>query len=195
MKKKVYLVFQRYKFKSKSQPSSYFEIQFNWCIWCFKDTNSKANHNVHTLRMAYLLVYLVFQRYKFKSKSQHLRIWHRWQIWCIWCFKDTNSKANHNRLSQKILTVFGVFGVSKIQIQKQITTRGCGLDTAGRVYLVFQRYKFKSKSQPYFGLYRLQGRCIWCFKDTNSKANHNSMQVFLCLIYGVFGVSKIHGFL
>ena len=41
----------------------------------------------------------------------------------------------------------GVFGISKIQIQKQITTAKIGSSGDGAVYLVFQRYKFKSKSQ------------------------------------------------
>jgi hypothetical protein len=41
----------------------------------------------------------------------------------------------------------GVFDISKIQIQKQITTQSSALTTSATVYLIFQRYKFKSKSQ------------------------------------------------
>ena len=67
------------------------------------------------------MVYLIFQRYKFKSKSQHS--WLR-------------------RFAR-----LGVFDISKIQIQKQITTEAFqGIDLS-EVYLIFQRYKFKSKSQ------------------------------------------------
>ena len=42
----------------------------------------------------------------------------------------------------------GVFDMSKIQIQKQITTRPCGCHLPCQVCLICQRYKFKSKSQP-----------------------------------------------
>ena len=41
----------------------------------------------------------------------------------------------------------GVFDISKIQIQKQITTGFTEEQTRQAVYLIFQRYKFKSKSQ------------------------------------------------
>ena len=67
-------------------------------------------------------VYLVFQRYKFKSKSQLL------------CTEKAEA--------------FGVFGISKVQIQKQITT-------------------VEQEQQRESG-------CIWYFKGTNSKANHNT---------------------
>ena len=86
-------------------------------------------------------------------------------MWCIWCFKDTNSKANHNNAVNILADCDGVFGVSKIQIQKQITT-----------------YAMNDREIEW---------CIWCFKDTNSKANHNSSFTFHAWITGVFGVSKI----
>ena len=109
------------------------------CIWYFKDTNSKANHNLSLRQCNSLRVYLIFQRYKFKSKSQQ---WQReWQslLWCIWYFKDTNSKANHNRGLCALWGVEGVFDISKIQIQKQITTIFLTSYRRLSVYLIFQR--------------------------------------------------------
>ena len=41
---------------------------------------------------------------------------------CIWYFKGTNSKANHNHWTCLRRYGKGVFGISKVQIQKQITT-------------------------------------------------------------------------
>ena len=70
-----------------------------------------------------------------------------YKLWCIWYFKDTNSKANHNYKQRDKNFGSGVFGISKIQIQKQITTTFIVACTVTAVYLVFQRYKFKSKSQ------------------------------------------------
>ena len=92
----VCLIFQRYKFKSKSQPDpislrapfgvfDISKIQIQKQI----TTTVKFNQNTFT-------VCLIFQRYKFKSKSQQ-RI-------------------------QLIGDQIGVFDISKIQIQKQITT-------------------------------------------------------------------------
>ena len=66
-------------------------------------------------------VFPIVQSYKFKSKSQ--------QKWLI-----ENARQ-------------GVPDSSKLQIQKQITTRrGCGC-CAWRVFPIVQSYKFKSKSQ------------------------------------------------
>ena len=44
------------------------------------------------------------------------------ELRCIWYFKGTNSKANHNIDGYTGETLDGVFGISKVQIQKQITT-------------------------------------------------------------------------
>ena len=49
----------------------------------------------------------------------------------------------------EVIGSMGVFDMSKIQIQKQITTAHCFLFYGGAVCLICQRYKFKSKSQHY----------------------------------------------
>ena len=59
----------------------------------------------------------------------------------------------------------GVFGISKVQIQKQITT--------------------------WLWRWREARRCIWYFKGTNSKANHNLPLMYIILVFGVFGISKV----
>ena len=162
---KVYLTFQRYKFKSKSQRRCVWYTWRRGCIWHFKDTNSKANHNTPLNSVLPVTVYLTFQRYKFKSKSQRLRQSRQECHWCIWHFKDTNSKANHNAI-QKVINI-------------------------GLVYLTFQRYKFKSKSQLLCSKVKTRLRCIWHFKDTNSKANHNNNTWMNGGCRGVFDISKI----
>ena len=163
--KKVYLIFQRYKFKSKLQLTLYQVLLALGCIWYFKDTNLKANYNLTQSSTTASSVYLIFQRYKFKSKLQrcspHIYIGQ----WCIWYFKDTNLKANYNNKRAELLATLGVFNISKIQIQKQITTISVTAALLARVYLIFQRYKFKSKLQQVH--IRLQER------------------------YGVFDISKI----
>ena len=130
----VCLIFQRYKFKSKSQlkrNSTHLiagvfdisKIQIQKQI----TTTVKFNQNTFT-------VCLIFQRYKFKSKSQQ-RI-------------------------QLIGDQIGVFDISKIQIQKQITTSAAPHLKNFKVCLIFQRYKFKSKSQLCRRYYIVFIRCV-----------------------------------
>ena len=91
-------------------------------------------------------MYLIFQRYKFKSKSQH----------------DTTSSGG----------IVGVFDISKIQIQKQITTVDKESFLLALVYLIFQRYKFKSKSQrATANALTLLG--VFDISKIQIKANHN----------------------
>ena len=119
---KVCLICQRYKFKSKSQlkwKSWKYTIQ---CVWYVKDTNLKANHNQLSTVYHHHRVCLICQRYKFKSKSQQFYSLNIFVDECVWYVKDTNLKANHNKVERVTL--------------------------ADRVCLICQRYKFKSKSQP-----------------------------------------------
>ena len=84
---------------------------------------------------------------------------------CIWLCKDTNLKANHNIRTRWMWNRVGVYDFAKILIWKQITT--------------FVRY------------YSLILWCIWLCKDTNLKANHNSIEQSMHDIYGVYDFAKI----
>ena len=161
----MYLIFQRYKFKSKLQRRSAYQNTRHRCIWYFKGTNLKANYNWANGVKCYALVYLIFQRYKFKSKLQHNWLKVVRPHGCIWYFKGTNLKANYN------LVGFGT--------------------TLTMVYLIFQRYKFKSKLQRVQGDFTSQDWCIWYFKGTNLKANYNSFLSVLSYLLGVFDISKV----
>ena len=70
------------------------------------------------------LLYLICQRYKFESESQL-----HWY--------------NPNNL-------LAVFNMSKIQIWKRITTAVISVSAKMLLYLICQRYKFESESQPCF---------------------------------------------
>ena len=67
------------------------------------------------------MLYLMCQRYKFESESQHVP--NGWS------------------------SVPAVFNVSKIQIWKRITTCKEYSETSSALYLMCQRYKFESESQ------------------------------------------------
>ena len=60
-----------------------------------------------------------------------------------------------------------------------------------KVYLICQRYKFKSKSQPRGVPIPKRFRCIWYVKGTNLKANHNGKGASLNTQEGVFDISKV----
>ena len=64
------------------------------------------------------------------------------------CSTLLNTKANHNYGAWSIRRCCGVSDSSKLQIQKQITTRWGGHIVSGGVFPIVQSYKFKSKSQP-----------------------------------------------
>ena len=72
-------------------------------------------------RRVHKKLYLICQRYKFESESQHHR----------GCF----------------FQYLAVFNMSKIQIWKRITTRSLKNISAILLYLICQRYKFESESQ------------------------------------------------
>ena len=168
----VFPIVQSYKFKSKSQldvpvvqvgagvsDSSKLQIQKQittyhrccgvvlGCFRQFKVTNSKANHNWKEGIKVNCKVFPIVQRYKFKSKSQLGYILPNALRRCFRQFNYTNSKANHNQKMFIYTHSLGVSDSSKLQIQKQITTR-----------------RVSTKEQ---------GRCFRQFKVTNSKANHN----------------------
>ncbi len=130
----VYLICQRYKFISKSQPR-YHDIAelrgvFDMSkIQIYKQITTTPNDILKMYE-----VYLICQRYKFISKSQHIAA--------------TSESGD------------GVFDMSKIQIYKQITTVSSYVKVWFEVYLICQRYKFISKSQRLTENKVLVDRCI-----------------------------------
>ena len=66
------LICQRYKFKSKSQLNEYPCRPATYCVWYVKDTNLKANHNLEWDKTIVDKLCLICQRYKFKSKLQYV---------------------------------------------------------------------------------------------------------------------------
>ena len=119
------------------------------CFQWFKDTNLKANHNSGGVRK---------RDKRVVSNGSKILIWKQItthpmcssiQNGCFQWFKDTNLKANHNNNGPSVGWLSVVSNGSKILIWKQITTRG-------------------------WLPYAVSG-CFQWFKDTNLKANHNSV--------------------
>ena len=120
------------------------------CFQWFKDTNLKANHNYVCASIIGNLVV---------SNGSKILIWKQItttlpcylaRCCCFQWFKDTNLKANHNSIQSVCIQLLVVSNGSKILIWKQITT----LQALQTFFLC----------------------CFQWFKDTNLKANHNSIQ-------------------
>ena len=125
----------------------------------------KANHN--TVRVVIIPIRAVFNGSKiliWKQITTHILGFPIF-VSCIQWFKDTNLKANHNRIFSLIKSTSAVFNGSKILIWKQITT--C------------EGYSDELLC------------CIQWFKDTNLKANHNADYTMGYLPRAVFNGSKI----
>ena len=135
------------------------------CFQWFKDTNLKANHNTtYTETVNDVVV----------SNGSKILIWKQittlpsvlgLSLGCFQWFKDTNLKANHNRVRTTKGPRRVVSNGSKILIWKQITT-----------YLWFHCTYY---------------RCFQWFKDTNLKANHNKLVSFHICRFVVSNGSKI----
>ena len=135
------------------------------CFQWFKDTNSKANHNIQCT--VCLTNRVVFNGSKILIRKQITTLSKNCisADGCFQWFKDTNSKANHNIQCTVCLTNRVVFNGSKILIRKQITTLSKNCISADG--------------------------CFQWFKDTNSKANHNIILLIPCFRLVVFNGSKI----
>ena len=130
----LYLICQRYKFESESQ------------LFLFSPVITRAVFNmskiqiwkrITTLRVSWrrrLWLYLICQRYKFESESQHV------------------AGAAHR--------VEAVFNMSKIQIWKRITTVLAWQRGMEMLYLICQRYKFESESQRLCSSPLIRAGCI-----------------------------------
>ncbi len=161
----VFILFQRYEFESKSQQKRPSGLSITRCLSYFKDTNLKANHNYQGVGFNFDLVFILFQRYEFESKSQ--------------------------LMMGATLNIQGVYPISKIRIWKQITTISLPYILRKKVFILFQRYEFESKSQLLTIQFAFLPWCLSYFKDTNLKANHNKTRMVIMFLKGVYPISKI----
>ena len=118
----LYLICQRYKFESESQLSPNSNPK---PIAVFNMSKIQIWKRITTMHFRWILLlqlYLICQRYKFESESQ------------LACWAISHLSA--------------VFNMSKIQIWKRITTRAFSSCCSILLYLICQRYKFESESQP-----------------------------------------------
>ena len=143
----LFLIRQRYKFETNSQPQQIKSFKYLDCFWYVKDTNLKPIHNYDTMIVEQLLIV---------SDTSKIQIWNQFTTYihllfhrhyCFWYVKDTNLKPIHN-IWRKYSIICGIVSdTSKIQIWNQFTTWGERNNLAQLLFLIRQRYKFETNSQ------------------------------------------------
>ena len=164
---------QRYRFSSKSQLANLFIISFAVVLDTTKVQIFKQITTRKLCLNGFFLLFQIPQRYRFSSKSQHLRMH---AFFCLRCFryhKGTDFQANHNLPLYAKQQRQVVLDTTKVQIFKQITTDLPMLILLRRLFQIPQRYRFSSKSQLGIRLNSLGRRCFRYHKGTDFQANHN----------------------
>ena len=130
----LYLICQRYKLESESQPIC---LSIPVFLAVFNMSKIQTWKRITTWTMFYCRLswlYLICQRYKLESESQHTFL-----SWASCC---------------------AVFNMSKIQTWKRITTP-VGLSCLSpSLYLICQRYKLESESQRSTAMLSMISCCI-----------------------------------
>ena len=98
--------------------------------------------------MHFFSLFQIPQRYRFSSKSQQCIKIGQDIMGCFRYHKGTDFQANHNLLFALNFFIRVVLDTTKVQIFKQITTKGVNLSKFIQLFQIPQRYRFSSKSQP-----------------------------------------------
>ena len=112
-----------------------------------------------------MALYFIYQRYNFESKSQRARRNYGHCLSCISYTKGTILKANHNTAA--------------------------GMPSNRKLYFIYQRYNFESKSQLWQSYICSWYCCISYTKGTILKANHNFLKTEIQLVLVVFHIPKV----
>ena len=169
----LYAIYQRTQYESKSQLIAPLSIATPVCMQSIKEHNMKANHNETTINIVgsqsvcnlskntiwkqittvllpfidHGLLYAIYQRTQYESKSQPYNNRSGQQRICMQSIKEHNMKANHNYHSRPNSDRFSVCNLSKNTIWKQITTVDSNRRKSYRLYAIYQRTQYESKSQ------------------------------------------------
>ena len=125
-----------------------------------------------------MVLWVLTQKYKFESNSQQLKGYANYKEYCEFSHKNTNLKAIHNLECQRWLNLIIVSSHTKIQIWKQFTTTIRNQIRASLLWVLTQKYKFESNSQPNLSAKSLYSYCEFSHKNTNLKAIHNFVRYY-----------------
>ena len=164
------------------------------CFRYHKGTDFQANHNKRNGRACNLRLFQIPQRYRFSSKSQHIRAQASLNACCFRYHKGTDFQANHNQLKQEDLLISVVLDTTKVQIFKQITTGGKSLEEVLKLFQIPQRYRFSSKSQQQVCYAIRWYGCFRYHKGTDFQANHNNLLTIQITYLVVLDTTKVQIF-
>ena len=218
--RKVFMMVQRWRISSNSQHVRCARRSPWRCLWWFKDEEFQAIHNtwawtssaswgvydgskmknfkqfttcsLYPLHIS--MVFMMVQRWRISSNSQlHQFLQGKWD-WCLWWFKDEEFQAIHNYRVKVTCDQWGVYDGSKMKNFKQFTTTRAWLAGSQQVFMMVQRWRISSNSQPRQGRKAGWTWCLWWFKDEEFQAIHNSKQASTGIRIGVYDGSKMKNF-
>ena len=185
---------QRWRISSNSQPLLLRTLTHVGCLWWFKDEEFQAIHNVFSLSAWFFLVFMMVQRWRISSNSQHFWFLAPLSLGCLWWFKDEEFQAIHNVGLGFCERGMGVYDGSKMKNFKQFTTTFSRAITSAMVFMMVQRWRISSNSQPLWLLRKMTKRCLWWFKDEEFQAIHNYIYTGKPAFTGVYDGSKMKNF-
>ena len=187
------------KFESKSQQLAFQPGTSYYCFYWSKIQNLKANHNVNngwrlSVKIAFtgqrykiwkqittlastselwVVLLLLVKDTKFESKSQRAGSSFVGSLDSFYWSKIQNLKANHNNITDHIITFSIAFTGQRYKIWKQITTFPLTCHWTLVLLLLVKDTKFESKSQRVTCYFHASTHCFYWSKIQNLKANHN----------------------
>ena len=190
----VFMMVQRWRISSNSQQSKTSPACSARCLWWFKDEEFQAIHNGLT-GYSYKQIG-VYDGSKMKNFKQFTTYLNRCMItsWCLWWFKDEEFQAIHNEACPAHVLYVGVYDGSKMKNFKQFTTSYLFPYYSFMVFMMVQRWRISSNSQPYWLSKAEQKGCLWWFKDEEFQAIHNRSGCDSRRTYGVYDGSKMKNF-
>ena len=170
----VFMMVQRWRISSNSQQAWWIYGSFLWCLWWFKDEEFQAIHNTGDFNLPRLSgvydgskmknfkqfttflagnrdvipVFMMVQRWRISSNSQHNTGEREAAQGCLWWFKDEEFQAIHNVFLLLDILILGVYDGSKMKNFKQFTTFRAHFHFDVLVFMMVQRWRISSNSQP-----------------------------------------------
>ena len=139
-------------------------------------------------------VFMMVQRWRISSNSQPGLVYQGNELRCLWWFKDEEFQAIHNKIATFNFPRSGVYDGSKMKNFKQFTTASTMQKVAALVFMMVQRWRISSNSQPHRLMIASFIGCLWWFKDEEFQAIHNRWPLWPLRHGGVYDGSKMKNF-
>ena len=164
------------------------------CLWWFKDEEFQAIHNATSKMFWVIMMFMMVQRRRISSNSQHIDMKRISSSGCLWWFKDEEFQAIHNWMLTWRWKTLDVYDGSKTKNFKQFTTVIQVDALCTLMFMMVQRRRISSNSQPHRVIFNRFCWCLWWFKDEEFQAIHNATLLSVVQAMDVYDGSKTKNF-